>query len=166
MYFRRSSSFTKAKKSLGTVKQSKPQASVSKYSIQTKGKKEKLDTNFAGFERHTKGIGTYIFWQFDPQISDFIHLVILGMKLLQKMGYQFGKGLGKGNQGILNPIEAQKRLRKAGLGAAGSERTKQSFIHFPVEDSEGEEDKEFKVSFFSNNQVLIFTNYSAVINFF
>ena len=63
------------------------------------------------------------------------------------MGYQFGKGLGKGNQGIVNPIAAQKRMRKAGLGAAGSERTKQSFIHFPVQDSEDEEDKEFKVFF-------------------
>ena len=64
---------------------------------------------------------------------------------MQKMGYKIGKGLGKSGQGIINPIEAKKRTRKVGLGAAGTERTKQSLIHFPTQDSEEEEEKEFKV---------------------
>uniref|UniRef100_H2YDS0 Tuftelin-interacting protein 11 n=1 Tax=Ciona savignyi TaxID=51511 RepID=H2YDS0_CIOSA len=86
-------------------------------------KKEKVDSQFASFERHTKGIG---------------------MKLLTKMGYRHGRGLGKGNQGIINPVEAIKRNKKAGLGSGGSERTKQSYIHFPTEDSAEEEEEEFK----------------------
>ncbi|CAK8693912.1 unnamed protein product [Clavelina lepadiformis] len=117
----KSEGFTKSKKTFATVSQPKLSSSNLSYGVQSKVKKEKVDSSFGGFERHTKGIG---------------------MKLLQKMGYQFGKGLGKGNQGILNPIEAHKRVRKVGLGAAGTERTKQSFIHFPTQDSAGEDEED------------------------
>jgi len=85
------------------------------YSISTK--KEKVDGNFAGFERYTKGVGSSI---------------------MRKMGFKFGEGLGKNRQGIVNPIEAHKRVRKVGLGAAGTERTKQSRIHFPTENDKKE----------------------------
>jgi len=89
------------------------------YSISTK--KEKVDGNFASFERHTKGVGSSI---------------------MRKMGYKVGQGLGKKGQGIINPIEAHKRVRKVGLGAAGTERTKQSRIHFPTanDKTEAEDD--------------------------
>ncbi|XP_056130616.1 tuftelin-interacting protein 11 [Lampris incognitus] len=79
--------------------------------------------DIGSWEKHTKGIG---------------------QKLLQKMGYQPGKGLGKNAQGIINPIEAKVRKGKGAVGAYGNERTPQSLQDFPIVDSEEEEEKEFQ----------------------
>jgi len=44
----------------------------------------------------------------------------IGNKLLQKMGWSHGQGLGKTNQGRTDPIEARRRNQMAGLGAPGA----------------------------------------------
>ncbi|XP_033476196.1 tuftelin-interacting protein 11 [Epinephelus lanceolatus] len=88
---------------------------------------------FAGGIQSGKGIGS---WE--------KHTKGIGQKLLQKMGYQPGKGLGKNAQGIINPIEAKVRKGKGAVGAYGNERTQQSLQDFPVVDSEEEEEKEFQ----------------------
>ncbi|XP_059161328.1 RNA-binding protein 5-like isoform X2 [Physella acuta] len=44
----------------------------------------------------------------------------IGNKLLQKMGWSQGMGLGKANQGRTDPIEAKRRNQMAGLGARGA----------------------------------------------
>uniref|UniRef100_A0A8C1W3F4 Tuftelin-interacting protein 11 n=1 Tax=Cyprinus carpio TaxID=7962 RepID=A0A8C1W3F4_CYPCA len=79
--------------------------------------------DLGSWEKHTRGIG---------------------QKLLQKMGYVPGKGLGKNAQGIVKPIEAKLRKGKGAVGAYGNERTQQSLQDFPVVDSEEEEEKEFQ----------------------
>ncbi|XP_036382847.1 tuftelin-interacting protein 11 [Megalops cyprinoides] len=101
--------------------------------LQTGGNFKSSQKTFAGgirpgqdlghWEKHTRGIG---------------------QKLLQKMGYMPGKGLGKNAQGIVNPIEAKVRKGKGAVGAYGNERTQQSLQDFPVVDSEEEEEKEFQ----------------------
>ncbi|XP_026199995.1 tuftelin-interacting protein 11 [Anabas testudineus] len=88
---------------------------------------------FAGGIHSGQGIGS---WE--------KHTKGIGQKLLQKMGYQPGKGLGKNAQGIVNPIEAKVRKGKGAVGAYGNERTQQSLQDFPVVDSDEEEEKEFQ----------------------
>ncbi|EDV26557.1 uncharacterized protein TRIADDRAFT_16335, partial [Trichoplax adhaerens] len=42
-----------------------------------------------------------------------------GHKLLEKMGWSAGQGLGRNNTGISQPVEVQMRLTNAGLGTSG-----------------------------------------------
>jgi RNA-binding protein 5/10 len=44
----------------------------------------------------------------------------IGNKMLQAMGWSEGQGLGKANQGIVEPVKAEMRQVGAGLGARGS----------------------------------------------
>ncbi|CAG8655416.1 10587_t:CDS:10 [Acaulospora morrowiae] len=64
-----------------------------------------VDKNFGKFEQHTRGIG---------------------LKLMQKMGYKIGEGLGTEGKGIVNPIETKIRPSKMGLAYRGfDEKTDQ-----------------------------------------
>ena len=73
------------------------------------------DDNMGRWESHTKGIGA---------------------KLLQKMGYEPGKGLGKNLQGIKAPIEAKPRPGSGAIGHYGPEHK-----HKPMTPEEELEEK-------------------------
>lgn len=47
----------------------------------------------------------------------------LGLKMLQKMGWKSGTGLGVNEQGIVTPIGEGQKLRKKGAGIASGERS-------------------------------------------
>ncbi|KAJ6296218.1 hypothetical protein OIU78_024122 [Salix suchowensis] len=61
----------------------------------TSGKHSKTQ-NLGAFEKHTKGFGS---------------------KMMARMGFVEGKGLGKDSQGIVNPLFAVRRPKARGLGA-------------------------------------------------
>ncbi|KAL0089236.1 GC-rich sequence DNA-binding factor-like protein-domain-containing protein [Phycomyces blakesleeanus] len=66
----------------------------------------KPEPGFAGFSKHTTGFG---------------------QKMLEKMGWAAGKGLGAGGEGIINPVETKLRPKGMGMGFKGfDERTAQA----------------------------------------
>ena len=81
-----------------------------------------LGKGFGDWEKHTRGIGA---------------------KLLLKMGYESGKGLGKDLQGRSNIVEAFVRQGRGAIGAYGKEKSGPS-KKGRAPDSEEEEEKEFK----------------------
>lgn len=61
---------------------------------------------FAAFTKHTTGFG---------------------QKMLEKMGWKAGKGLGAGGEGMINPVETKQRPKGMGMGFRGfEERTAQA----------------------------------------
>lgn len=57
---------------------------------------------------------------FEQPTKDGLDNSNIGNKMLQAMGWKEGSGLGRNQQGITAPIEAQVRQKGAGLGARGS----------------------------------------------
>ena len=80
-----------------------------------------LGKGFGEWEKHTKGIGA---------------------KLLLKMGYQAGKGLGKNLEGRSTIVEAHLRKGRGAIGAYGKEKSGPKASE--TVDSEEEEDRSFK----------------------
>ncbi len=71
----------------------------------------------------------------------------LGAKMLAKMGYVNGKGLGKDGEGIIKPIETQLRPSKLGLGGISEKpnsQTSRNKIEKKLQGKEKEEEKEKK----------------------
>eukprot|EP00736_Rhodelphis_marinus_P005870 Rmarinus@m.3507 len=80
------------------------------------GTRDSVDQDFASFEKHTKGIGS---------------------KLLAKMGYKAGMGLGKQGEGIAEPIQVKMRPKGIGVGYGGfDEKTEQQKRHAMEQDME------------------------------
>ncbi|XP_068739687.1 tuftelin-interacting protein 11-like [Montipora capricornis] len=84
-------------------------------------KMHKTGKEFGSWEKYTKGFG---------------------MKMLQQMGYEPGKGLGKEGQGIVMPVEAFKRKGRGALGIYGPERSKKAQQACRDTDNQGEEQEE------------------------
>ncbi|XP_066519877.1 RNA-binding protein 5 isoform X2 [Hoplias malabaricus] len=60
---------------------------------------------------------------YEQPTKDGLNSDNIGNKMLQAMGWKEGKGLGRNQQGITSPIEAQLRMKGAGLGTKGSNYT-------------------------------------------
>eukprot|EP00049_Salpingoeca_infusionum_P007174 m.116434 g.116434 ORF g.116434 m.116434 type:complete len:805 (-) comp13610_c0_seq1:83-2497(-) len=90
---------------------------------QFRSDRKKVDKSFAQFEKHTKGFG---------------------QKMMMKMGWKPGEGIGIAKHGITQPIEAKLRKRGMALQDEG-ERTEQSRRDFgDAKHSEDEEEQEFR----------------------
>ncbi|XP_055504030.1 RNA-binding protein 5-like [Leucoraja erinacea] len=57
---------------------------------------------------------------FEQPTKNGINSDNIGSRMLQAMGWKEGSGLGRNRQGITAPIQAQTRMKGAGLGARGS----------------------------------------------
>ncbi|KII63443.1 Tuftelin-interacting protein 11 [Thelohanellus kitauei] len=82
------------------AKQRKPKFGPDIQMKTEKNKTKRQEEEFASWEKHTTGFGS---------------------KMLEKMGFKPGMGLGKHGSGIIEPIQAVSRPGRAALGAYGAE---------------------------------------------
>ncbi|KAH6779310.1 D111/G-patch domain-containing protein [Perilla frutescens var. hirtella] len=87
---------TSGKSSTSTPRQTKPVGRGTKSSESNHKSAKSKDNKLGSFEKHTKGFGS---------------------KMMTKMGFVEGMGLGKDSQGIVTPLSAVRRPKSMGLGA-------------------------------------------------
>ncbi|CAO3628706.1 unnamed protein product [Cunninghamella echinulata] len=82
-----------------------------------------------------------------PGFAEFTkHTTGYGLKMLEKMGWKAGKGLGSSGEGIINPVETKQRPKGMGMGFRGfDERTDQAKVESKYKSSSEEEEEEEEV---------------------
>lgn len=83
-----------------------------------------------------------------PGFAEFTkHTTGYGLKMLEKMGWKAGKGLGSSGEGIINPVETKQRPKGMGMGFRGfDERTDQAKKESRYQSSseeEGEDENDY-----------------------
>jgi G patch domain-containing protein 2 len=95
--------------SIGTSeKRAKRSSRMGSYEKHTKG-----SSSVGSFEKHTKGGSTSGIGSFEKHTKGF------GSKMMAKMGFVEGSGLGRESQGITAPLGAVRLPKSRGLGAKG-----------------------------------------------
>ncbi|XXG58965.1 hypothetical protein AAC387_Pa04g1139 [Persea americana] len=105
--------FTEAKNNMGNSSRADPEK-IAAFEKHTKGSRADLE-KIGAFERHTKGsrAGPEKIGAFEKHTKGF------GSKMMAKMGFVEGAGLGRDAQGITKPLTAVRLPKSRGLGAKG-----------------------------------------------
>lgn len=102
---------TKSSSRVGSSeKRTKGSSSIGSFEKHTKGSST---SGIGSFEKHTKGSSTSGIGSFEKHTKGF------GSKMMAKMGFVEGSGLGRESQGITAPLGAVRLPKSRGLGAKG-----------------------------------------------
>uniref|UniRef100_A0A915N1M8 G-patch domain-containing protein n=1 Tax=Meloidogyne javanica TaxID=6303 RepID=A0A915N1M8_MELJA len=119
--------------SVGVEKTSKESTSTETDEITIEARPEKRSKPSSFDQRTTNSVGSEVFAGFRNAAFQFASASgadagwlksgkgNVVMQMMQKMGYEQGKGLGKSKQGIVEPVQAVQRPGRGAVGAYGSE---------------------------------------------